>query len=221
VGPPQRWSNGIQPCDRLIGSCNDLTQSTHDAEPKTEPGGAPPSGIISFAFASRAVFHLEHGGYEVLAAKYIGRHNQRMGTGRSRSTTPDLFSTASDREPSSLSENPPKRAPSIISATALASSPRHVLPTDLPNAIKQLEDQDLDRLLAVALAEQNRRGRKPPVSDERKRRIEAVAVPLTNSKMNAVRAAFKAGVKPSQIARQFRVSQSDVRKALASHEQKR
>jgi DNA-binding transcriptional regulator LsrR (DeoR family) len=34
--------------------------------------------------------------------------------------------------------------------------------------------------------------------------------------VNAVRAAFKAGVKPSQIARQFGLSQSDVRKALAS-----
>jgi hypothetical protein len=36
--------------------------------------------------------------------------------------------------------------------------------------------------------------------------------------MNAVRAAFKAGVKPSMIARQFGIS-SDVRKALASDTQ--
>jgi transposase-like protein len=34
-------------------------------------------------------------------------------------------------------------------------------------------------------------------------------------KMNAVRAAFKVGVKPSQIARQFGLSRSDVRKARA------
>jgi hypothetical protein len=34
--------------------------------------------------------------------------------------------------------------------------------------------------------------------------------------MNAVLAAFKVGVKPSQIARQFGLSQSDVRQALAS-----
>jgi len=38
---------------------------------------------------------------------------------------------------------------------------------------------------------------------------------LTTGKLNAVRAAFKAGVKPSAIARQFGISQSDVRKALA------
>jgi hypothetical protein len=36
---------------------------------------------------------------------------------------------------------------------------------------------------------------------------------LTPGKMNAVRAAFKVGVKPTQIARQFGLSQSDVRKA--------
>ena len=38
---------------------------------------------------------------------------------------------------------------------------------------------------------------------------------LTTGKLNAVRAAFKAGVKPSAIARQFGISQSDLRKALA------
>jgi hypothetical protein len=48
------------------------------------------------------------------------------------------------------------------------------------------------------------------------RSIEAAAVHLAPGKLNAVRAAFKAGVKPSQIARQFGLSQSDVRKVLAS-----
>jgi hypothetical protein len=38
----------------------------------------------------------------------------------------------------------------------------------------------------------------------------------TSGKLNAVRAAFKAGVKPSTIARQFGISQADVRKALAA-----
>jgi predicted transcriptional regulator len=66
------------------------------------------------------------------------------------------------------------------------------------------------------LAEQKRRGKKLCVSDEnsRKRKMEAIAVPLTQGKLNAVRAAFKAGVTPSRIARQFGISQSDVRKAL-------
>jgi hypothetical protein len=38
---------------------------------------------------------------------------------------------------------------------------------------------------------------------------------LTTGKLNAVRAAFKAGIKPPAIARQFGISQSDVRRALA------
>jgi hypothetical protein len=41
-----------------------------------------------------------------------------------------------------------------------------------------------------------------------------LSLPL--GKLNAVRAAFKAGVTPSRIAREFGISQSDVRKALAS-----
>jgi hypothetical protein len=139
-----------------------------------------------------------------------------MGRARDPSTTPDLFSTrASTREPSSRSSSPAIDA----DAAATAPSPPLVLPRDLPSAIKRLEDQDLDRLLSVALTEQQRRGRKPPVSDEisRKRRVEAVAVPLTQGKLNAVRAAFKAGVSPTKIARQFGLSQSDVQKALASN----
>jgi DNA invertase Pin-like site-specific DNA recombinase len=88
----------------------------------------------------------------------------------------------------------------------------------MPNAIKQLDDQEFDRLVSAVVAEQRRRGRKLSMSDEgsRKRQVEAVAVPLTQGKLNAVRAAFKAGVSPSRIARQFGISQANVRKALAS-----
>ena len=43
----------------------------------------------------------------------------------------------------------------------------------------------------------------------------------TRGKLNAVRAAFKAGITPSRIARQFGISQSDIRKALASDVAKR
>jgi hypothetical protein len=83
--------------------------------------------------------------------------------------------------------------------------------------MKQLKDQELDQLLAAVLAEQGQRGRKLPTPDEssRKRQVNAVEVPLTLGKLNAVRAAFKAGVRPSQIARQFGISQLDVRKVLA------
>jgi hypothetical protein len=46
--------------------------------------------------------------------------------------------------------------------------------------------------------------------------VAAATVSLTRGQVNAVRAALKAGIKPSLIARQFGISQSDVRKVLAS-----
>ena len=55
----------------------------------------------------------------------------------------------------------------------------------------------------------------------RKERLKLVGAPLTTGKLNAVRAAFKAGVKPTLIARQFGLSDADVRSALASDERKR
>jgi len=72
-------------------------------------------------------------------------------------------------------------------------------------------------LLSAVIAEQKRRGKKPALKITEPRRVEVVAAaPLTQGKLNAVHAAFKAGVTPSRIARQFGISQSDVRKALAS-----
>jgi len=49
-----------------------------------------------------------------------------------------------------------------------------------------------------------------------RRQVEVAPTSLTRGQVNAVRAAFKAGVTPSQIARRFGLTQSDVRKALAS-----
>jgi hypothetical protein len=108
----------------------------------------------------------------------------------------------------------------VTPAPAKTSSSRNVLPADLPNAIKQLDDQEFDRLLAAVLAEQKRRGKRLPVP-ERKQRGDVAPTSLTRGQFNAVRAAFKAGVTPSRIARQFGLSQTDVRKALASDESKR
>jgi predicted DNA-binding protein (UPF0251 family) len=123
---------------------------------------------------------------------------------RGRGTRPnmlDLFSRPSARESESVSPAPPTR---------------HVLPKDLPNAIKQLRDDELERLLDAVAAEQKVRGKKPEKTFSDKRQVELAGVTLTPSKMNAVRAAFKAGFRPSQIARQFGLSQTDVRKVLTS-----
>ena len=136
-----------------------------------------------------------------------------MGT---RSATPELFSHSPATQLSSAAENSP--ASSKITPSSL-----HILPADLTNAIKHLDDQELDRLLVAVVAERKRRGKKLAVSDEisRERKVEAISVPLTQGKLNAVRAAFKAGVAPARIARQFGISQSDVRKALADNRRER
>jgi predicted transcriptional regulator len=63
------------------------------------------------------------------------------------------------------------------------------------------------------------KSKSPPT--EHRRNLKAAEISLTRGQVNAVRAAFKAGVTPSRIARQFGISQSDVRKALASDEKKR
>jgi hypothetical protein len=145
-----------------------------------------------------------------------------MVNSRTRPTEPDLFTSASFREPLLAAIDLPRSTPSITEAAPATSSPRCLLPKDLPNGIKQLTDQEFDRLLAAVLAEQKRRGRELPVPRETSHKLPIKETgPLTPAKLNAVRATFKAGVSPSRIARQFGISQSDVRKALASDKSKR
>ena len=137
---------------------------------------------------------------------------------RSANPTPDLFSApppAKAAEPQAV----PNAAPG---PEQLGSEPRHLLPKDLAGSLKRLDNAEIDTLLAAVTAEAERRGRvaKPQPQAEaklagRRTAIEEVTGGLTKGKLNAVRAAFKAGVKPSAIARQFGISQSDVRKALA------
>jgi hypothetical protein len=75
---------------------------------------------------------------------------------------------------------------------------------------------------AAVRAEAERRGRlRPsPAKQSQPRKAEDGLGSLTSGQQNAVRAALKAGVKPSMIARQFRLSQSEVRKALAAEGRK-
>ena len=115
--------------------------------------------------------------------------------------------------------NSPRRIPS--NATATAS--RHVLPNDLPAAVKHLEDQELDLLFDAVVAERLRRGMKSHVPEKTpsQRTVDAAAVSLNLGKLNAVRAAFKAGVTPSKIAKEFGISQADVRKVIVSEGLKR
>ena len=143
-----------------------------------------------------------------------------MGRDRTQHVTPDLFSTASSEDASV--------------PAARAQQRRHVLPRDLPNSVKHLDDRELSLLITACLEEAKRRGRllasvqaNAPNESARKgssrtsksspgRQVKMATVSLTRGQVNAVRAAFKAGIKPSVIARQFGISQSDVRKVLTS-----
>ena len=130
-----------------------------------------------------------------------------MGRDPNHQRDSNLFSTAGIEDTS----------PSPANRVSSAHEPRHVLPKDLPNAVKHLNDEELDRLLVVTLAEAKRRGRDTTPTDKRfpTRKVEA-PVSLTRGQLNAVRAAFKAGITPTRIARQFGLSQGDVRAALKS-----
>jgi hypothetical protein len=118
-----------------------------------------------------------------------------------------------------------------------AASQRHVLPKNLRHAVSQLSDGELDELFEAAFDEAKRRDRLPPsvraemlssalrpppsttkrlLPTAKRRQVEIAEVPLMRGQVNAIRASFKAGITPSRIARQFGVSQSDVRKALAT-----
>jgi hypothetical protein len=123
------------------------------------------------------------------------------------------------RDPSTSS--PIQRSSVAISRdTETPRSSRYILPRDLDTAIQQLDDQELERLVLAALEERARR-KKPLVQEvQRKRDGEAVAVSLPQGKLNVVRAAFKAGVTPTRIAREFGLSRSDVQRALAGEARK-
>jgi hypothetical protein len=154
--------------------------------------------------------------------------------GRDPNQDPDLFSTGAGPSPKKASDGVPRRP-----------SRRPALPKDLPKAISYLADEELDWLLRTAIQEANRRGRpiplpnagptnapavsstpvpertKPSARPTHQRQGEVAPTGLTRGQVNAVRAAFKAGVTPTRIARQFGLSQSQVRKALLTDEPRR
>jgi hypothetical protein len=160
-----------------------------------------------------------------VACRREWRHDHRTERHRTKPATSDLFSTHMVQDGS-----PPTRRASAKEAPADTVTQRHVLPRDLPNAVKYLTDTELELLITTSVQEAKRRGRLPPSaqpnptdepvakqsSSRHKGQTEVANVSLTRGQVTAVRAATKAGIKPSQIARQFGISPLDVRKVLAS-----
>jgi hypothetical protein len=130
-----------------------------------------------------------------------------MGTKSKPADEPDLFSAAKHQSLSPLAQP----APELPKNSEATLSPR-LLPENLASSLQQLSDEHFRRLLAAVLNEQKRRG-KNNIAPGEKFGVRALSV----GKLNAVRAAFKAGVKPTQIAKQFGLSKSQLRAALQQY----
>ena len=160
-----------------------------------------------------------------------------MPLSRTQQPTAELFRAANAPQPCGTPTLQSTQQSAAVASTAEKMSSRHVLPRDLSNALKQLDDVELDKLFAATQHELQRRDRlltdtqvmrptthigaasdQSTTSEEspERRQPEEPNVALTQGQLNAVLATFKAGITPSRIARQFGISQSDVRKVLAS-----
>jgi hypothetical protein len=144
-----------------------------------------------------------------------------MRRGCSKIKSPDLFSPA---------------AASASTPVTRGNSPTEpvLLPRDLEGSLARLSETDFERLRGAITKEAVRRGgpgqlAQPPeqarARAERATRPETLAnvkahegraggAAVTAGKGNAIRAAFKAGLKLPTIARQFGVSQATVRQVL-------
>ena len=132
---------------------------------------------------------------------------------RSARTEPDLFT---------LPERKTEPAPRPV-----------LLPDDLVSSLRQLADADLKRLRSAVENEVARRGLPRGSRERSEREVRPSAAPrsassrrprntpsvpvapaVTTGKASAIRAAFRAGLKPAAIARQFGVPQSVVQQVL-------
>ncbi len=137
--------------------------------------------------------------------------------------TPDFFASGSDADTQSK-----RLAPGEKSSATLP----YLLPVDLPKALSWLSNAELEAL-GIAVGEERRRrilteagaatvaeesgepnsARSPKAAEPRVEK--AVERPrMTSTRIKAIRAGFKAGVKPSMLARQFGVTLAAIREAL-------
>jgi hypothetical protein len=117
--------------------------------------------------------------------------------------SPDLFNAMDDP---------------VRSQASAAARRRPLLPSDLEASLQILSAAEFERLLTAVNGEASRRRKSEPTSVRHEPRPRKLNPPagIPSGKANAVRAALKAGVKPSAIARQFGLSQADIRALLNS-----
>ena len=160
----------------------------------------------------------------LIAHRHFSRHADGMGRDPAERTVPDLPTATASALP------PPE-------AATKSAPQRYVLPKNLRNAVKHLSDGELDLMHTATVEELTRRGKTPqgvepglPARPDltkiqspptKTAKLNAAKVSLTRGQVNAVRSAFKAGISPSRIAREFGIPLSHVRQALARDERKR
>jgi hypothetical protein len=116
---------------------------------------------------------------------------------RPRGTSADLFAAAAARKV------PQPETPLVAPQVAPI---RHVLPKDLPRALAQLSDPELDKLLVAAIEEARRRGRMPSNLGVKSRDADQIlhAATPTKSRVPHViptrRAADSRGISESRAA---------------------
>lgn len=126
------------------------------------------------------------------------------------------------------------KAPTLSQASIGSQLPvRVMLPSNLPEALKQLDDAQLQTLLRDVTSEIDRRGTAEPVKavtpaepTEKASRRKPSAGPrqasaeaeVPEGKANMIRASFKAGMKPTAIARSLRISRLHVNRVLGAPE---
>ena len=125
------------------------------------------------------------------------------------------------------------KAPAVSQASIGSQLPARVmLPSNLPEALKQLDDTQLQTLLSDVTAEIDRRGAEPvkavdpagPTEKVARRKTSAgprqasAEVEVPEGKANMIRASFKAGMKPTAIARSLRISRLHVNRVLGAPE---
>jgi hypothetical protein len=107
----------------------------------------------------------------------------------------------------------------------LLKHPRVILPKNLSETLKRLEDAELVTLLREVTTEAERRGvmrpansvtapKTAPAAKYQARQSSGAKVDLPAGKANLIKASYSTGMKPAAIARMFRLSQSVVNRVL-------
>ena len=153
---------------------------------------------------------------------HMGRHSIPSQTG-------DLFSVGRSSPEQQISEPEAAPLPRRVASPKTCPGPCVIWTTEYSTCCCKRQSTSLRRrgrspvnrdAVPTATDAGLPRKKASPVKRTRYQNIKGAAG-LTQGRVNAVRAAFKAGITPARITRQFGLSLADVRKALSSDEPRR